>query len=145
MGKRKFIRSKSKARWGPYLYDLVKDPGEKKNLAKSHPDIVKSKWIRPETAGDAGTGMESNQAFFTYDTASDAAVFHIHGKHHVYDPQARKWTVLPDTAPAETKARGSRWCSGFYDEKLNAHFYFNAGDSSRKPGDKWGYRYRRTP
>ena len=41
MGKWKFIRSMRLEKWGPCLFDLEKDPREKKNLAKSNPDIVK--------------------------------------------------------------------------------------------------------
>ena len=41
MGKWKLIRDKRKTKWGPYLFDLEKDPGESKNLAKSNPKVVK--------------------------------------------------------------------------------------------------------
>ena len=136
---------------GAYCYDSKREwiyvvKADRKPPRTNHLsicDILANKWITPKTEGDAGVGMESNQAFFTYDSANDVAAFHIHGKHHVYDPAAKKWAVLPDTAPAATKQRGSRWCSGFYDEQLNAHFYFNAGDSSTRPGDMWVWRYRR--
>jgi uncharacterized sulfatase len=40
MGKWKFIRDAKRAQWGPYLYDLEADPGERKNLAKANPDMV---------------------------------------------------------------------------------------------------------
>jgi hypothetical protein len=127
-----------------WIYVVKADRNDPKRTNRlSIYDIVNSKWLTPTTRGDAGTRMESNQAFFTYDTANDVAVFHIHGKHHIYDPTTKTWTVLPDTAPAATKQRGSRWCSGFYDEALNAHFYFNAGDSSTRPGDMWVWRYQK--
>ncbi len=138
---------------GAYCYDPTreriyairadrKDPKRTNRLTVY--DIAKNEWIDPKAEGDAGAGMESNQAFCAYDAAADAVVFHIHGKHHVYDPVANRWTVLPVTDPvaAERRWTGS---SGFYDEKLNAHFYFNAGDSNTRPGRMWVYRYKQAP
>jgi arylsulfatase A-like enzyme len=40
MGRWKLIRSRRKAKWGPYLYDLENDPAEKKNLASKKPALV---------------------------------------------------------------------------------------------------------
>jgi len=39
-GKWKLIRDWRKKKWGPYLYDLEKDPGERKNRANVEPEIV---------------------------------------------------------------------------------------------------------
>lgn len=101
-------------------------------------DIQSGKWIKMDASGDAGGCMESNEAFFTYDTANDVAVFHIHNQHHIYDPNTKKWTVMKDTLPEKVN-----WVSGsgFYDPELNAHFYFNAADSQTWPGNMWVYRY----
>jgi hypothetical protein len=131
---------------GAYCYDHKREwiyavHGDRNDGGKnklSILDIATGKWSRPETEGDAGVGMESNQAFFTYDSANDIAVFHIHDKHHIYDPNARTWTVMPRTLTESVRWSGG---SGFYDEKLNAHFYFNAGDSSVSPGNMWVWRY----
>lgn len=101
-------------------------------------DIAANKWSAPPHKGDAGGGMESAQAFFTYDTANDVAVLHIHQRHHVYSPDANEWTALPQTCPDEPNWGAS---SGFYDPETNAHFYFNAGDSSTAPGNMWAWRY----
>ncbi|MFW6107972.1 MAG: hypothetical protein ACOC70_02105 [bacterium] len=70
-------------------------------------------------------------------------IIHIRGRHYVYDPTANEWTALPVTDP-KAGARG-HWVgsSGFYDPKLNAHFYFNARDSRRKPGHIWAWRYKK--
>jgi hypothetical protein len=104
-------------------------------------DIAANTWITPKTEGSAGGGMESARAFFTFDTANDAAVLHIDDRHHVYDPRARKWTTLPATIPEKVPHWGAS--SGFYDPETNAHFYFNAGDSSTEPGNMWAWRYAR--
>jgi hypothetical protein len=127
-----------------WIYVVKADRKDGKKNKLTIYDIVNNKWITPKTTGDAGKGMESNQAFFAYDSTNDVAVFHIHGKHHVYDPEKKKWTTMPVTALAEHKTRGFRWSSGFYDEKLNAHFYFNARDSNRAPGNMWVWRYKQT-
>lgn len=130
-----------KREWIYVVMARRKDP-KRTNFLRIY-DISNNKWIDPKAEGDAGVRMESNQAFFTYDCVNDVAVFHIHAKHHVYDPEKKKWTVMPAAAPPEHKVRGFRWCSGFYDEKLNAHFYFSAGDSSRGLGNMWVYRYKK--
>jgi hypothetical protein len=130
-----------KREWIYAVHAQRKDPKRTNRLTIY--DIADNKWTDPGAEGDAGVRMESNQAFFAYDSANDVAVFHIHGRHHVYDPGKKTWTVMPVTAPPEHKQRGFRWCSGFYDEKLNAHFYFNAGDSNRNPGNMWVYRYKK--
>ena len=103
-------------------------------------DLGANTWSQPKTEGDPGTGMESNDAFFTYDTVNDVAVFHISNQHHVYDPKTTKWAVPPSTLPEKVN-----WVagSGFYDPELDAHFYFNAGDSDTEPGNMWVYRYAR--
>jgi len=104
-------------------------------------DILNNQWRNPRAEGDAGHGAEANRNFFTCDTANDVAVLHIHNRHHIYNPKTNQWTVLPNTFENHKKSRFHRWCSGFYDEQLNAHFYFSARDSSAKPGNMWVYRY----
>jgi len=106
-------------------------------------DIGANKWSSPKTTGSAGAEAYSHTAFFTYDSANDVAVLHVQKRHYIYDPEKLTWTLLPSTFP---KAGGNvNWgaSSGFYDEKLNAHFYFNAGDSNRKPGNMWVWRYKK--
>jgi hypothetical protein len=134
---------------GAYCYDPASERiyaihAERKDPRTNHLtyyDIVKNEWVNPKAEGDAGHGMESNRAFCTFDTANNVVVFHIHGKHRIYDPATNNWTVLPVTDPlgAERHWGGS---SAFYDEKLNAHFHFNARDSSTEPGHIWAWRYK---
>ena len=59
-----------------------------------------------------------------------------------YDPAADKWTTPKRTFPASapTKYVGRH---GYYDPKLNAHFYYLAGDSRNKPATMLVYRYKR--
>jgi hypothetical protein len=103
-------------------------------------DIAANKWTTPPHKGDAGGGMESSRAFFTYDAANDVAALHIHDRHHIYDPETATWTTLPQTQEAKPNWGAS---SGFYDPDLNAHFYFNASDSNVNPGNMWVWRYQR--
>jgi hypothetical protein len=126
-----------------WIYAVQRDKNDNNLNKVSIYDIVNESWSKPTTTGDAGSDMESNQAFFTFDTANDVAVLHIQGKHHVYSPTKLSWEVLPDTHPDKTVKWGGS--GGFYDEQLNAHFYFNAGDSKVDPGHMWVYRYKANP
>lgn len=125
-----------------WIYALRADAASDGRNRLSIYDIGENTWINPDTTGDPGKRVESNRAFFTFDTANDVAVLHLDGRHHIYDPDNRTWTVMPNTLSESIDWSGS---SGFYDEALNAHFYFNAGDSAFKPGDIWVYRVQRRP
>ncbi len=125
-----------KREWIYAVHAQRKDPKRTNRLTIY--DIANNKWITPKTKGDAGGGMESGRAFFTYDSVNDVAALHIHDKHHIYDPETETWTALPKTLAAKLNWGAS---SGFYDPELNAHFYFNAGDSNVNPGNMWVWRY----
>jgi len=101
-------------------------------------DIGVNKWSAPKTEGPSGTNAFSHTAFFTYDATNDVAILHVNKKHYVYSPEKQTWALLPNTLPGNVKWYAS---SGFYDEKLNAHFYFNAKDSGFTPGNMWVWRY----
>ncbi|MFO7899435.1 MAG: hypothetical protein R6V58_10300 [Planctomycetota bacterium] len=55
----------------------------------------------------------------------------------------RKVPVREEPPAAAIRARPSRRSGGFRGEKPNAHFYFNAGDSSTRPGDMYAWRYQK--
>ncbi len=106
-------------------------------------DVATNKWIvpgddfRPHEA--SGGGYHTNGGIVNYDSASDVAVAFLKTKGaYVFDCEKLKWVnrePLPDSAK---KGR-----SGFYSQKHNAHFFFDAGDSRTTPGNIWAWRYRK--
>jgi hypothetical protein len=112
--------------------------GPNTNVFKIY-EIGANKWTTPESPGDVGECAASHLTFFTYDTVNDVAVLYT-DKHNVYDPSKSKWTAQPQTLTTKIDWSAS---SGFYDPETNAHFYFNAGDSSTDPGNMWAWRYAR--
>lgn len=86
----------------------------------------------------------ANNGRLTFDAASGKLVWHptdkAKGNIHVYDPDANTWEKPERTLP-KPSYRGM--VHGFYDAKLNAHFYYLAGDSSFNRATMLVYRYKR--
>ena len=59
---------------------------------------------------------------------------------YVFDCEKLKWVGREPLPDSVRKGR-----SGFYSQKHNAHFFFDAGDSRTTPGDIWAWRYKRKP
>lgn len=108
-------------------------------------DISSNKWTKVDCKGAIGTWLDSNDAFFTYDSANDVALLYVRDMHYVFSQTNNTWVTLPKTFPKQSDdwRRGNGWVSGsgFYDPELNVHFYYNAWDSDTWPGDMWVYRY----
>lgn len=104
--------------------------------------VESSKWIKPQTKGDCGVWLDSNDAFFTYDSVNDVALMYYKSRHYVYDPAEGKWSVLPASLQESVDWEAG---GGFYDPDLNVHFYFNARAGKDLPGNMWVYRYAPAP
>lgn len=127
-----------------YIFNL----GMKKSIPWIY-DIKTNTWIDPKPKTLPGGGappngwyLECNESTAHYDSVNDAIVVNIgrmvgrKGRMFVYDVKANEWTKDPVCGPR----KGGH---SFYDPELNAHFFYDARDSSTKPGDIWAYRYKR--
>ncbi len=115
-------------------------------------DLKTHTWIDPKPKGSPCAGIPAyaiTTAFMLYDSASDVVVMFSHktGRDksvdmrgmYVYDPARNAWATVSRSLPKGTERLPGH---GFYDHKLNAHFYFAAGDS-RGGGKMLVYRYKR--
>jgi hypothetical protein len=88
----------------------------------------------------SGGNYYTNSGYAHYDAANDVVVVWLNGKikpgAYVYEPAKDRWIREP-VAVGPKKGR-----SAFYSEEFNAHFFFDAGDSSTKPGNIWVWRYK---
>ena len=109
-------------------------------------DVKAGQWIDPQPKSQPGgpedrLSVGSNRSCAHYDAAIDVVLLSLNPRDakkpgfYVYDPNSNQWTTDPVTNPK--KGRNS-----FYDPKLNAHFFFDAGDSRTTPGNIWVYRYK---
>jgi hypothetical protein len=92
---------------------------------------------------------QSNETCMAYDSANDVLLWHGSGRGErghmmVYEPDANSWTALERTFPDKVRTKG-KCLMGFYAPKLNAHFYYLAGDSGNKGATMLAYRYKRRP
>lgn len=108
-------------------------------------DIRTDVWIDPkpkalpgDTPPEKGYYFEGNEGCAHYDSANDVIVAHIprlgdKSGLYIYDVKKNEWS----RAPGARKGNHS-----FYDPVLNAHFFYDAGDSNTEPGDIWVYRFK---
>ena len=107
-------------------------------------DPIANKWapstddFQPPVA--SGGNYYTNSAYAHYDSANDVVVVWLGGAAkpgaYVFEPAKDKWLREPVAAG---KRKGH---NAFYSADLNAHFFFEAGDSSPKPGNIWVWRYQ---
>jgi len=86
----------------------------------------------------AKTKYMSTRTSAHYDVANDVVVVRMGNRFWVYEPAKDRWV---SEKPITVHASGRH---GFYDPKLNVHFFYDAGDSNFKPGVIRAWRYRRT-
>lgn len=106
-----------------------------------------STWRKVVAPGQPENLGASNGAQLYFDTANDVVLWHrSHGPIAIYDPKANKWTDMGKTDPKIPWKRYSPkymlW-HGFYDQKLNVHFFYRAGDSGLNDATMLAYRYKR--
>lgn len=110
-------------------------------------DVASNKWIasRDEfSPGKAsGRGYHSTISMVNYDAANDVMVLFHKGEDQrgvwIYDPTAERWRTRE---PLDVEPR--RGMHGFYSPAVNAHYFFDAGDSRTEPGNIWVWRYQAT-
>ncbi len=104
-------------------------------------DFKANKWTVSETEGGPTAFGSVNRGRLTCDTASGKLVyFHQDKTLYVYDPDTNKWQKPELKLP---KPSYGGMVHGCYDQKLNAHFYYLAGDSRYKGATMLAYRYKR--
>jgi len=115
-------------------------------------DVAANVWVDPKPTGQpataAGRILRSASALVHYNTVGDAVLFfqvrqseNVKRGYYIYDVAANTWTTQLRPFPEAMKLEHMGW-NGFYDAKLNAHFFHIAGDS-RTNGTIWVYRYKR--
>jgi hypothetical protein len=107
-------------------------------------DIEKNTWIELEPKGNAPEAMNTNGAFYEYDSVLDlVVVIQMRGKTpgvFTYNPQTNSWAApLPFPADGPKFSFAANTC---YDRELNAYFCHLAGDSSDN-GVVWVYRHKK--
>jgi hypothetical protein len=109
-------------------------------------DLARKTWRDIKAPGQPEKLGQSNETCMFYDSANRVFVWHGNGRGErghmrIFDPETEKWTTLKRTFPNVPKQQ--RCMNGFYDPKLNAHFFYIAGDSRNKDATMLAYRYKR--
>jgi hypothetical protein len=108
-------------------------------------DVEAKTWKDIKAEGQPEKLGQSNETCMFYDSANGVFIWHGRGRDDrghiaVFDPATEKWTAMERTYPADAPKRSMM---GFYDPKLNVHFYYLAGDSDNKGVTMLAYRYKR--
>lgn len=110
-------------------------------------DVKTNRWLdlKPKNQPPRERAFRSANGLLHYDGAGDSVLFFQTrpkegGRRgvYVYDVGANAWTTEPLPLPEGL----GRVINGFYDPKLNIHFFHDAGDS-RDNGVIWAFRYKR--
>lgn len=109
----------------------------------SYFDLSSNVWVEVKGKSQPEDFGSSNNGRLTFDAASGKLVWHPgdgeKGNVRIYDSDADAWEK-PERRLPKPAYRGM--VHGFYDEKLNAHFYYLAGDSGNEGTTMLVYRYR---
>ncbi len=111
-------------------------------------DIEAKTWKQIKGEGQPEKLGQSNETCMSYDSANDVLLWHgkksgDRGHMMVYDADANKWTALKRTFPGGLPGLKRRSMMGFYDPRLNIHFYYIALDSGNRSATMLAYRYKR--
>jgi hypothetical protein len=110
-------------------------------------DLKTNAWELKKAPGQPADLGATNRAQLYFDTANDVVLWHrSHGPVVIYDPKANKWTDKGNTTPKIPwkRYRPKYMCwHGFYNQELNAHLFYMAGDSGLNDANWLAYRYKR--
>ncbi|PCJ57662.1 MAG: hypothetical protein COA79_15565 [Planctomycetota bacterium] len=110
-------------------------------------DLKTNTWHDLKTEGQPSYLGNTNGTFLHYDSANDVLLWKGgHGPIFIYDPTSKTWSNMGNSRPNYPIKRAYLSYMGnhaFYNQELNAHFLYLAGDSGNTDSNWLAYRYKR--